>query len=337
MQRWLRCGVLLAVSGGADSVALLRVFVDFFHEKFYGAKNTSPQKTLFAVAHVNHGLRGEESDQDALFVRKLAEKFDLPYFERTIRIEEWDADRSGSFEAAARSLRYDFLLKTAQQIGLRHIATAHTQNDQIETVLHRIIRGTGIAGLAGIPRVRKINEAVSLIRPFLSVSRSEIEAYLTQLGQSFRIDSTNVSSRFTRNRIRRELLPLLKEQYNPSVENALANLAQIAAEAQEQFDIESEQLWNLTKISRSANEVLLKRSPLLLQSPFRIREFFAFVWKTQNWPLQKMGFAQFVAIEKMIRRSEQRQISKQFLPGNVEILVDQEKETVRIILKTSTN
>lgn len=316
IHRWSRSGVLLAVSGGADSVAMLRRFVD-----------CRDANHRLAVAHVNHGLRGRESDQDAIFVRELAEKFSLPYFERIINAQEWDSDQSGSFESAARNIRYDFLLQTAQQTGLRHIATAHTKNDQIETVLHRIVRGTGIAGLAGIPRVRKINEAVSLVRPFLEITRTEIETYLAELGQPFRTDSSNASAQFTRNRIRLELLPLLKENYNPSVEDAVERLALLAGETQNILDEESRRLWSVTIIRQTKNEVLLKYPPLLEQSSFRVREFFAFLWKQQNWPLRSIGFAQFAAIEETLRSAK---LFRQFLPGPVEIIVDSKKETMRI-------
>ena len=111
-QRWLSSGILLAVSGGADSVAMLRFFAD----------NRQSDSDI-AVAHVNHGLRGNESDGDAQFVRELAEKFKFPYFEHSIEKTDWNADETGSRESAARNLRYDFLIATAERNGLRHIAT----------------------------------------------------------------------------------------------------------------------------------------------------------------------------------------------------------------------
>jgi len=314
IKRWLSAGVLLAVSGGADSVALLRLFEE---NRRFGES--------LAVAHVNHGLRGEESDQDARFVRELAVRFSLPYFEHKIALHDWTLDKTGSRESAARNLRYGFLLDTAKCHGLRHIATAHTKNDQVETVLYRILRGTGIAGLSGIPSVRPINEAVSLIRPLLHTSRQEILGYLDRLEQPYRVDSSNLSTEFTRNRLRLELLPLLREQYNPNVDDALLRLAALASEVQPMLHEKTMVLREEAVCSATESEIVLDRTRLLRESPFQICELLGVLWEECGWSLRPMGFDQWRRMEQWIRDP---QTPRLFLPGEIEMSVDLKKETV---------
>jgi len=317
IKRWLSNGILLAVSGGADSVAMLRLFVE--------NRRCETEETL-AVAHVNHGLRGEESEEDARFVQALAADFSLAYFEHRITPLDWSLDGTGSRESAARNLRYEFLLETAQHNGLRHIATAHTKNDQVETVLHRILRGTGIVGLSGIPAVRPINEAVSLIRPLLQVSRQEIVGYLSRLEQPYRFDHSNESAEFTRNRIRLELLPQLRGQYNPNIDDALLRLAVLASEVQQSLDEKTAALRNECVCSATENEVVLSRLRLLRESPFQVCELLAALWKERNWPLRRIGFDQWRRMEQWIRNPQTPHL---FLPGEMEISVDPETVTIR--------
>ena len=315
-QRWLSSGILLAVSGGADSVAMLRFFVE----------NRQPDSEL-AVAHVNHGLRGKESDDDTQFVRELAEKFDFPYFEHCIEKTDWNADETGSRESAARNLRYEFFVATAERNGLRHIATAHTKNDQVETVLHRILRGTGISGLAGIPMVRKINEAVSLIRPMLHISRDEILEYLRILRQDYRTDSTNKTTEFTRNRIRLKLLPHLREQYNGNVDDAILRLSGLAEEVQAILDEKTTQLQQECVLSLTGREIVLNQVRLLEESPFQVRELLMALWKKNKFPLRRMGQEEWTKLEQGIREPIP---SCLYLPDGIEVKIDPKAATVRV-------
>src|SRR5262249_19663731 len=142
-------------------------------------------------------------------------------------------DLRDGLEAAARDARYHFLRSTAERLGARYVATGHTADDQVETILHHILRGSGLAGLAGVPRLRSPSAAVTLIRPLLTIERTEVEDYLRQLGQDYRCDASNLSTEHTRNRIRHELLPLLADRFNPHVRDALRRLGTLAGEAQE--------------------------------------------------------------------------------------------------------
>ena len=151
-------------------------------------------------------------------------------------IRHAERDEYRNSEATARTARYAFLQETAERFGARYVVTGHTADDQAETILHRIVRGTGIAGLAGMARVRPLGPAATLIRPLLDFRRLELLAYLTDLGQPFRSDSSNSDTAFTRNRIRCRLLPELAAEYNPGVVASLVRLGRLAGEVQSVVD-----------------------------------------------------------------------------------------------------
>ncbi|MGL6194219.1 MAG: tRNA lysidine(34) synthetase TilS [Thermoguttaceae bacterium] len=325
LRRWLKCGVVAGVSGGADSVAMLRVFCDATKELH--RQKLTPQPQL-VVAHVNHSLRGDESDRDAAFVKQLADSLSLPYFEKTLTPPDWSRDDTGSIESAARNLRYSFLLEVAENNGLRHIAVAHTRSDQVETVLHRIVRGTGISGLAGIPQVRQLNDAVSIIRPFLHLKRSEVLDYLAEIGQKFCDDSTNFVPKYTRNKIRLELLPHLEQEYNSGVSEAVTQLAQLASEVQEIINEQVELLSERVIIRESKNKIVLDLEELRKSSDYIIRELFTLIWKKKNWPLREMGYVKFNSLLKLVKPDTCNELeAKNFhFPGGVIIEIDTTKD-----------
>ena len=208
--------VAVAVSAGADSVALLRALI-----------LAAPEIGLvLSVAHVHHGLRGSDADTDAAFVAELAAAHSLPLHRRDVDTPASAKANRETIEEAARNLRYAFFRELLTSGQTDAIATAHTLDDQAETVLHKLLRGAWTEGLGGIhPRLAEMKGAI--LRPFLNVRRSEIEAWLRSLDQPWREDATNADTAFTRNRLRRELLPALAA-YNPQICSQLANLATIA-------------------------------------------------------------------------------------------------------------
>ena len=206
--------VLCAVSGGADSMCLLHWLHELRGE--YGF-------TLFA-AHYEHGLRGEESLRDADFTREQCERIGVPCTVGRGDVAAYAAARKLGTEDAGRALRYRFLEETADTLSCDRIATAHTLNDNAETILMNLCRGSGTRGLAGIPPVRG-----RLIRPLLSSTREEVEAYLAGKGIPHREDSSNRSDFYTRNRFRHQLMPLLMKE-NPSVLNAIGRTAELLRE-----------------------------------------------------------------------------------------------------------
>ncbi len=200
--------VLVAVSGGPDSMALLDILCRL------GAS--------VAVGHVHHGLR-VESDEEAEFVRRRAQQYGVAYYQRNVDVRGRMGEQGESLETAARELRRVALREMATEAGAPYIATGHHADDQAETVLMRLLRGAGTRGLAGIP---PCNE--EYIRPLLQVWRSEIDAYLRDNNLPYRLDASNASPEHLRNRLRHQLLPLLEADYAPRLRERLAHLADIA-------------------------------------------------------------------------------------------------------------
>ncbi len=207
--------VVAAVSGGADSVALLRVLLELQQEL----------GIVLSVAHFHHQIRGAEADSDRQFVSDLALKFQLEFHSGSADVPAYARSYKLSLESAARELRHRWFAELVHQGTANKIATAHTLDDQAETVLMKILRGTGVRGLAGIaPEQREKH----LIRPLLGITRQEIEAYLGTIHQTWRNDSSNLDLSHTRNRIRHTLLPLLERDFNPAIRQTLADLAKVA-------------------------------------------------------------------------------------------------------------
>lgn len=209
--------VAVAVSGGADSVALLRVLLELRTEL----------GIVLVIGHFNHQLRAEESEADEHFVAEVAGKLELPFFAGRADVREHATARKLSLEHAARQLRYRWLYGLAGQERLNAIATGHTLDDQAETVLMKFLRGAGTRGLASV-RPYLMLENLPVVRPLLGTSRAEVEFYLVSLNQPWREDHTNSDTRLTRNRIRHQLLPLLERDYNPNIRQLLTETAEIA-------------------------------------------------------------------------------------------------------------
>jgi tRNA(Ile)-lysidine synthase len=264
---------VVAVSGGADSVALLRALV---------AARPGP----LTVAHFDHRLRGSESDADAAFVRELAGQLGLGFQLGSADVAQVAVEASANLEATARRLRYEWLAQVAAEVGANWVATGHTADDQAETVLHRLIRGTGLPGLRGIAAV-KTNPTI--IRPLLAITRAEVEDYLRSLGQQHRTDSSNGDLRFTRNRIRAELLPLLKT-FNPEIVAALGRVAEQATGAHDLVVYESRTWLARAEHPRSGATVILDAASLVTGPRLVVRTALRLVWEREGWPLGGMGY-----------------------------------------------
>jgi tRNA(Ile)-lysidine synthase len=290
--------VLLAVSGGADSVALLR-----------GTLSVAEQIGVVPlVAHLNHGLRGAESDADAEFVSQLAVRLDVPAVVRREDVPEPLVRETGSREDAARQIRYAFLARVAEETGCRFVAVAHTADDQAETVLHHVLRGTGLAGLSGMPAERELSPELSpgvrLVRPMLRTSRQDVLAYLDGVGQPFREDLTNQDPQFTRNRLRTDLLPRLQAEYNPRVHAALCRLAEQGAEVQAELDRQAAALLASATIRRGADEWLLDCAALQTAAPVLIRTALVQLWKQASWPRRALTFEHLSRLDQLARRDQ---------------------------------
>lgn len=237
--------LLVGLSGGADSVCLCHVL-----------KILSAEWNLRLVAvHVHHGIRGAEADRDAAFSEALAEKWGIPFYLRRVDVPALAEKEGLSEETAGRVARYRCFREICCREKISLIATAHNQNDQAETVLMRILRGSGIQGLAGIRYCREDG----VIRPLLDVSRQEIEAYCREENLDYCTDHTNEEETYLRNRIRHRLIPLLEEEFNPNLVGTLSTLAQNMAEDGDFLEGYGERLY------RRLGSPLPKRKPTMLE------------------------------------------------------------------------
>ena len=240
---------VVGVSGGADSVALA------------GALHAMGRYRLHLV-HVHHGLRGADADGDAEFVAELASQWGLAFLLRRIDTpalaEQWGVGA----EEAARRARYEVFLSAAGEFNADAVAVAHHADDQIETVLHRIVRGTHLRGLTGMAADRPLGEGVRLVRPLLWARRAEIESYCRDVGLAWRTDHTNLQNEFTRNFIRNELLPLLREHMNPKADEALLRLSAAATQAEDTLESLARGLFERACRKQSPRSVILRLTPM---------------------------------------------------------------------------
>jgi tRNA(Ile)-lysidine synthase len=231
----------LAVSGGIDSVALLRLLLELRPEL----------GILLSVVHFNHKLRGAESDADQEFVSQLARAHNLEFYCESRDTAQLAHEEHQGIEAAARELRYEFFWdllhgnSPKKSLFLNKIATGHTLDDQAETVLMRLIRGTGPRGLGGIHARIVADDGYDdndsrgeIVRPLLGIRRRQLQQYLTDGNQTWREDTTNTDSKFTRNRVRKLLLPLIEREFNPSIVGNLSELAAIARDEEDYWENE---------------------------------------------------------------------------------------------------
>jgi len=310
--QWRGMPGIVAVSGGADSVALLRLFAgtppgslrEPPSPKRRGLKSETPPLRFgegvggwgvpnLIVAHVNHQLRGDESDTDEAFVIELCNRLNVEC--RTARIPV----PPGNLEAEARRSRYSFFQRLAEETGVGWIATAHTLDDQAETVLHRLIRGTGIQGLRGIHQSPGVaTPGLSIMRPLLGIRRTELRDFLETFQQPFREDSSNADSRFTRNRIRHELLPLL-ETFNPQIAEVLNRLSQQAAELYESKEDETATLLKAVELPRAGAMLIFDASKLAALGEPQRRAVLRMAWQREGWPEQGMTFAHWTRLAKL--------------------------------------
>ncbi len=261
--------VLVAVSGGPDSVFLL-----------YCLLKLSPRyKLQLAIAHLNHMLRGNESDKDEVFVKKLAEEFKLPYFGGRIDVKSYAKSKKLNLEDAARELRYRFLEEKLAEWNGDLIATGHTLSDSVETFFLNLLRGTDLSGLKGIsPKLGKV------IRPLILVTRDEILQYLRDKNIPFRIDSSNYDTTLSRNYLRHKVFPLLREKFGDFEKRIGRTCELLREESDFLFELTEELVKRVQKPSFE-DEVILDRYRLLEEHPVIVR-----------WALHRITAAEHRAI-----------------------------------------
>jgi tRNA(Ile)-lysidine synthase len=275
----------VAVSGGADSVCLLYVLLEL-----------APRWDLrLSILHLDHGLRGEESRQDAEFVRGLADRLGLPLSLRETPV----AQSPDNLEQAARQARQAFFRETIASGAVERVATGHTRSDQAETVLFRFLRGSGTAGLAGIRPVT----SEGIVRPLIEVERSEVQQFLVERGIAWREDSSNRSLQFARNRIRHELLPQIAREWNPAIGETLANTADWALAEEAWWDAEIERLASRHFIA--ADDAILLRAPLLAALPLAVaRRLVRRAMELAKGDLRAIDFGHIASVMDLARSTD---------------------------------
>lgn len=302
-ETWQDVTVVLAVSGGVDSTALLRATA--------ALKLAGPGRLV--VGHFHHGLR-PAADDDERFVVQLCGELGIACETGRADVATTAQSLGDGVENAARQARYRFLQALAEQHGARLVATAHTADDQAETILHHIIRGTGLAGLAGMPRCRPLSPAVSLLRPLLSIRRREVLDYLKKIKQPYRDDESNEDRQFTRNRIRHELMPLLTEQYNVDAVNAILRLGKLADGAHTVIQGVVDRVARQCVTCQSDGSVMIDCGPLVGQPEYLVGELFVNLWRKRNWPLQSMSCEHWQSLANMARAATGE---KRTFPGRI--------------------
>jgi tRNA(Ile)-lysidine synthase len=300
-QRHARLGIVIAVSGGADSIALLRLIADVWdtHEK--------TDRRQLIVAHFNHATRGEDSDADQRFVGELAQSLEIEFVTETLGLPY--GTQEASDEESLRKRRYDFLRRTVAARGGRCVLTAHTADDQVETVLHHLFRGTGPAGLCGIPAARTLAEDFMLLRPLLSISKADLRAGLIEIGQPWREDHSNNDSDYQRNWIRNELLPQIRSRY-PAADDAILRLVQSQSQWHQALRRHA-QRWIDDQLAFVDDQIRIRRGPV---EPPVFGLALTMIWDRAGWPRQSLSAMHFQSMAALVAGDGDAAVN---LPGNV--------------------
>jgi len=279
--------VVVGVSGGPDSVALLHVLCRLREQ--FGYK--------LVVAHLNHGFRGVEAESDAKFVEEFARRLNLESYIETRNAPAYSARMGLSAQAGAREIRYSFLSEVALKTGAARIALGHHADDQAETILLHLLRGAGPGGLAGMQPVRDR----FYIRPLLNIRRWEIEAYCHQHNLATRLDSSNLQVKYLRNRIRLELIPTLEKKYNPNLADALNRLGGICREEDEYLEKQSDAIFYRVRTHTTGNSIALDRDKLLAQPSAILRRVIRRAWFEICGSNDDLGFGHIEQILEIIK------------------------------------
>ncbi len=326
-QHWQNHTVLVAVSGGADSVALLRCLSQI--------AVAAQGRGELAVAHVNHRTRGDQSDFDQHWVGQLSDQLGLQYVTRRLQSPPPTSRQGRGFEGWLRQQRYAALLELAQSTGARFVALGHTRDDQVETILFRILRGTGIAGLTGIPPTRQLGPHVTAVRPMLSAGRREIIQYLQAINQDYLHDEQNELLSIARNRLRHGLLPQLREQYNPNVDEAILQLGKLAAEAQVVLDDFAQSLLDQFVHFEPDGVVRIQTQRIESAPDYLLRTALISIWHKMKWPQREMAYHKWVELAEFVADTSKpgEKPSSISLPGNIRVTRDGDLVLIRVTVQ----
>jgi tRNA(Ile)-lysidine synthase len=321
VERWCDQRVVVAVSGGPDSVALL----DALHRM-------APDPSRLLVAHFNHGLRGEQSDGDAAFVQSMAEhlriecvvgSMAMPVSEEAHATEALQSTPGPRSESWLRTARHRFLKEVAMGFDAAWIATGHTADDVVETMLHHLMRGSGPAGLASIPPMRRLRSNLHLVHPLIFAFKADVLAYLEEREQSYRRDASNDSMQYTRNRIRHQLLPWLREfTGDPRVADRLRTAAEWIREEHAVIE-ECGMRWLASECVMPFDDGLQMPLAHALSQPWAVvREGLVAAWHDRYWPLREMSAKHWERLRRFLdKAAETTHPQRMQLPGPIGVSV----------------
>lgn len=330
---WEKRRVCLAISGGADSVALMRGMVAI-------AERYDMKERLICLT-VDHRLRDAESAEDADFVMSLAASLHVNARLLTANVDEINerAKRLKSLECAARDVRYNLLFSAAKTLGASYLLTAHHQDDQLETMIFRLFRGVGFDGLVGVERYRKIDDSLVLVRPMLGYSKKEILNYLANLKQEYREDSSNKSLVYSRNQVRNELVPVLNSIFPGKWQKALLRLSTLSKEESKYLEKQVDRLEeeisadrlrrektnryllsihaedSTTRLIDSIDVATIPAEPLQKADLVILRRFFRRMWENRRWSTVAMGYDEWQRLAVAVKN----QTPTQQFPGNISL------------------
>ncbi|MEX0670294.1 MAG: tRNA lysidine(34) synthetase TilS [Pirellulales bacterium] len=299
--------VVAAVSGGADSVALLVALRQIV---------PSDAERRLIVVHAEHDLRSTAAaDRD--FVARLADRLGLAMIWRQLCVRNSD-DLGEGIEGRARRLRYGFLAEVAAELGARHVVLAHTAEDQAETILHRMLRGTGLAGLGGMTAARALSPGVSLLRPMLGLSRDDARAFLSMIGQEWREDPTNADTRYARNFLRHEVITRCETGPFPTATEALVRLGHQAAVVAAAIRSAAEHLLESCSCRHADGSIVLRINELAGLNAHLVAEVFVALWQREGWPQRDMTAKHYAALAAVVTAEKAATIAFD-VPGRVAV------------------
>ena len=287
--------LVIGVSGGADSVGLLLALDRLARSR--------PAGTKLIVAHARHDLRPEAADDEA-FVAALAGRLGHPFVSQRLPVLAGDGIRGEGVEGRARRMRYAWLAEVACAAGARHVAVAHTADDQAETILHRLLRGTGVGGLAGMAAARELAEGVALVRPLLNCGGVDVRRFLTHVGQPWREDASNSDVRYARNFLRHRVLPEIAAGPYPAAAAALRRVGVQAGALAGALSSAAGHLLEIHGQRQADGSVVLQTGPLARLDQHLLAEMFVTLWRREQWPQRDMTARHYTQLAEMVRTAE---------------------------------
>jgi len=300
--------VLAAVSGGADSVSMLLALHRLVPADALGR---------LLVVHAEHDLR-TDAGVDRAFVEGLAGRLGLRAVIRRLAVVP---RRGEGIEAAARRLRHEFFVDAAAEAGGRHVLVAHTADDQAETILHRLLRGTGVAGLAGMSPARELAPGISLLRPLLAVRRGAARAFLAALGADWREDPSNLDRRHARNLVRHDVLAMCERTRYPACTEAIVRLGRQAAAAARALRSAADRLLDEHSRREADGSITVRIVGLRGLDPHLVAEVFVALWHRAGWPQRDMTDRHYTALAALAGREPSPPMALD-LPGGVRAVAD---------------